>query len=89
MRGFLGRVLGRNGSKDDAKARLKLLLVHDAVDLTPAEMEAMKAEVVEVMSKYVEIDRSNIDFKLERSDGEIALVSNVPVRRVTARTATA
>lgn len=82
---FFSRVFGNKGSKEDAKARLKLLLVHDQVDLTPAQMEAMKAEVIEVIGKYVEIDRDSIDFKLERSGGEVALVSNVPVRRVTAR----
>jgi cell division topological specificity factor len=82
---FFTRMFRSNGSKDDAKARLKLLLVHDQVDLTPAQMEAMKAEVIEVIGKYVDIDRDSIDFKLERSGGEVALVSNVPVRRVTAR----
>lgn len=82
---FVKDFLNNKGSKDDAKARLKLLLVHDAVDLTPAQLEAMKAEVVEVIGKYVEIDRDAVDFKLERAEGAVALVSNVPVRRVTAR----
>jgi septum formation topological specificity factor MinE len=45
----------------------------------------MKAEIIEVIGRYVEIDRDSVDFKLERSNGEIALVSNVPVRRVVAR----
>jgi len=85
MVSFVSKLFGNKGSKDDAKARLKLLLVHDAVDLTPAQLEAMKAEVVEVIARYVEINKEAVDFKLERADGEVALVSNVPVRRVTAR----
>ena len=85
MMNLVKNLFGSKGSKDDAKARLKLLLVHDAVDLTPAQLEAMKAEVVEVIGRYVEIDKEAVDFKLERADGEVALVSNVPVRRVTAR----
>lgn len=79
------RIFGSRGSKDDAKARLKMLLVHDAVDLTPREMEAMKAEVMEVIARYVDIDKDSVDFRLERASGEISLVSNVPVKRVTAR----
>lgn len=75
----------RNGSKDDAKSRLKLLLVHDQVDLTPTQLESMKAEIIEVICRYVEIERDTVDFKLEKSNGEIALVSSVPVRRVLAR----
>lgn len=82
---MLSRFLRPRGSKEDAKSRLKLLLVHDAVDLTPAQLESMKAEIIEVIGRYVEVERDAVDFKLERSEGEIALVSNVPVRRVTAR----
>ena len=79
------RIFGNRGSKEDAKARLKMLLVHDAVDLTPREMEAMKAEVMEVIARYVDIDKDSVDFRLERASGEISLISNVPVKRVTAR----
>jgi cell division topological specificity factor len=82
---LFSRIFGNSGSKEDAKARLKMLLVHDAVDLTPREMEAMKAEVMEVIARYVDIDKDSVDFRLARDSGEIALVSNVPVRRVTAR----
>lgn len=82
---MINRIFGRSGSKEDAKSRLKLLLVHDQVDLTPAQLESMKAEIVEVIARYVEVDRDAVDFKLEKTSGEIALVSNVPVRRVTAR----
>lgn len=86
LKDLLTRLLGgRGGSKEDAKSRLKVLLVHDQVDLTPAQLQSMKAEIIEVIARYVEVDRDAVDFKLERSEGAIALVSNVPVRRVTAR----
>jgi cell division topological specificity factor len=86
---LINRLLGpRAGkSKDEAKQRLKFLLIHDQVDLTPAQMEAMKNEIMEVIQRYVEIDVSATEFKLERSQDEIALVSSVPVRRVVARPA--
>lgn len=88
LKELLARLIGgRSGSKDDAKSRLKVLLVHDQVDLTPAQLQSMKAEMIEVIARYVEVDRDAVDFKLERSEGAIALVSNVPVRRVTARAA--
>lgn len=72
-------------SKDDAKQRLKFLLIHDQVDLSPAQLDQMKDEIMQVISKYVEVDTDAVQFKLNREDGNIALVSNVPVRRVTAR----
>ncbi len=91
MRNLLKRILGaaEPTSKDDAKQRLRVLLIHDAVDLTPAQMEQMRNEIIDVVSKYVEIDAEQMEFRLDKEDGHIALVSNLPVRRVTARAATA
>lgn len=88
---LLQRLFGRASapagvsSKDDAKQRLKFLLIHDQVDLTPAQMDAMKAEIIAVISKYVELDESDTEVRLERNDGQIALVSSIPVRRVVER----
>lgn len=72
-------------SKDDAKQRLKVLLIHDQVALTPAQMDAMREEIMDVISRYVEVEDDGVEFRLSREDGSISLVSNVPVRRVTAR----
>ena len=59
MKDFLNRIFQKeNGSKEEAKARLKFLLVHDQVDLTPAQIESMKTEIMEVISRYVDVDRS-------------------------------
>jgi cell division topological specificity factor len=87
---FISRIFGRTqgaapGSKDTAKQRLKFLLIHDQVDLSPAQLEQMKAELIKVIAKYVEIDESDTAVRLERSDGQIALVSSIPVRRVVER----
>lgn len=86
MRAFLQRMLGSNqGSKNEAKQRLKVLLIHDQVDLTQAQMEQMREEVVAVIRKYVEIDDSGVDFKLDRGESGVELAASVPVRRVHAR----
>lgn len=90
MRGFFSKlqhtVFGaEKSSKDDAKQRLKVLLIHDQVALTPAQLDAMKVEIMEVIGKYVEFEADGVEVKLSREDGSISLVSNVPVRRVTAR----
>lgn len=76
---------GAPKSKNDAKQRLKLVLLHDQVDLSPAQLDRMKAEIMEVVCRYVEIDRDAVDFKLNKEDGGIALVSSIAVKRVTTR----
>jgi cell division topological specificity factor len=86
MKEFLNRILGKGqDSKKDAKQRLKFLLIHDQIDLTPVQLEEMKDEIMDVISRYVEIDSETAQFELNREHGTVALVSSVPVRRVTAR----
>jgi cell division topological specificity factor len=86
LHALLGRWLApRNPSKDEAKQRLKFLLIHDQVDLTPAQLEAMKTEIMEVICKYMDVDQQETIFRLERLEDKIALVSSVPVKRVVSR----
>ncbi len=87
MRRYIEQWFGRNRvkSKDDAKARLKFLLIHDEVDLTPAQLEQMREEIMEVITRYVTIDDEGVTFKLSREHGQVSLDSTVPVLRVTAR----
>ena len=90
MRDILNRFFGsRQSSKDEAKQRLKFLLIHDQVDLTPAQLDQMKNEILEVIQKYVEIDGEDTEIRLERGDDSVALVSSIPVQRVIARPAVA
>ena len=86
MKDIINRFLGRQApSKDDAKNRLKFLLIHDQVDLTPGQLEAMKAEILEVIARYVEIEEGDGELKLERLEECVALTSSIQVRRVIQR----
>lgn len=62
-------------SKDDACSRLKLVLMHDRSKLAPGILEQMRDEMVEVISRYVEIDRDALDLNLEGENNSIALVA--------------
>lgn len=91
---FLDRFFGTArtqgpGSAGDAKQRLKVLLVHDQVDLSPAQMERMKAEIMEVIARYAEVDPDKVVLRLEKADDHVSVVSSVAVRRVTQRVVTA
>jgi cell division topological specificity factor len=88
MKDLINKFFSRQGqSKDAAKQRLKFLLIHDQVDLTAAQLDAMKTEILAVIARYVDIDDGETLMKLERADNHIALISNVPVRRVLSRSA--
>ena len=81
----LFRLDGTN-TKNDAKQRLQVLLVHDEIALTPAQMEHMRAEILDVVAKYCDVEAEGVDFRLERGQGSVSIVSNMPVRRTMGRT---
>jgi cell division topological specificity factor len=67
--------------RSDAYNRLKLVLMHDRTQLSPGILEAMRDELVEVISKYVVIDKEALDLSLEDESSTIALVANIPILR--------
>ena len=86
MRSFINKVLKvRPATKHQAKKRLQVLLIHDQVDITPAQMEEMRGEIVEIVSRYLDVDPESMELKLSKEDGTVSLVSTLPVKRVTAR----
>ncbi len=74
--------LNDRNSRQDVKNRLKLVLAHDRSDLTPQLIESMRREILEVVSKYVDLDADAMDFALENNSRVTALVANLPILRV-------
>lgn len=75
-------------SKNVAKERLKLVLVHDRADLSPKFLDMIKSDIIRVISEYVDIDEEGLDIKLTRMKKEgssstiSALVANIPITKV-------
>ena len=74
--------LNDRSSRQEVKNRLKLILAHDRSDLTPQMIESMRREILEVVSKYVDLDADAMDFALENSSRVTSLVANLPILRV-------
>lgn len=73
----------RKKSATSAKERLQLVLVHDRTDLTPGQLEALKDDLLKVISKYIEIDPDSVQIGLERDGREQRLVADIPIRATT------
>ncbi|AKN32276.1 cell division topological specificity factor MinE [Clostridium carboxidivorans P7] len=73
-------------SKDVAKERLKLILIHDRSSISPEVLESIKEDILKVLSKYMEIDNGEIDVKMtkmEELEGDSpALIASIPVKRM-------
>ncbi len=87
-----GDFFRRKSSGETAKDRLKLVLVSDRSACSPEIMEKMKNDIIEVLSKYVEIDQEGLDIKITQVDGEgpedktgPALFANIPIRTIRQR----
>ncbi|MFR1673051.1 MAG: cell division topological specificity factor MinE, partial [Candidatus Gastranaerophilaceae bacterium] len=68
-------------AKDVACNRLRVVLMQDRTNLTPELMERMRKELVELLSKYVEMDKEALELNLEQDGDQVALMLSIPVIR--------
>ncbi|MGL4655419.1 MAG: cell division topological specificity factor MinE [Sarcina sp.] len=75
--------------KQVAKDRLKLILIHDRGELSPEILEKIKHEIFEVLAKYVEIDDSDVDIAVTKSEDlegtTPSLTANIPIKNLRGR----
>lgn len=82
MLALLRRFLGERSSGQVARQRMQFVLMHDRMDITPDIMEAVKNDIIKVLSRYMEIDNGSIKVDLEKGKDFTALISNVQIKRV-------
>lgn len=69
-----------SGSGQLAKERLKVVLVHDRLDMSPAMMEELKEELVAVLSKYFDVDHASIAVDVLRTARADEVTVNIPLK---------
>ncbi len=78
---ILSRIFSRDSgpSKDIARERLRLVLVHDRASATPEFLNSLKEELIKVIRSYLDIDEEALQVNLESEENSIALIANIPV----------
>lgn len=79
----------KNSSKELAKDRLRLILIHDRCSVSPEILDEIRKDIMDVISKYVEIDEQELDIKMttaEEIEGNApALVASIPIKSMKTR----
>jgi cell division topological specificity factor len=68
-------------SKNVAVNRMKLVLMQDRTNLTPYLLEKMRGEMIDVLAKYVEMDKEALELNFEQEGDQMALMLSIPVIR--------
>ena len=77
------RLLGQQEkTSSTAIRRLHMVLVMDRVGLSPVYMDNMRADIVEAISKYLDVDPESMELDVHREGDAIVLVSNIPVKQL-------
>ena len=85
MNSFFDRFTGRKQSATSAKERLQLVLIHDRTDMTQVELEALRDDILAVISRHVDIDPNAVRIDVERDGREQRLIADIPLRSVSRR----
>ncbi len=72
-------------SAASAKERLQLVLIHDRTDLTPAELDALKDDLLATISRHVDIEADAVQIDLERDGRSQRLVADIPLKSTVRR----
>ncbi len=86
MAGWLDWLMGqKTKSAGQAKDRLKLVLINDRTDLTTEELEMLKNELLEVISRHIEIDPTAVNITMAQEGREQRLLADIPLKPATRR----
>lgn len=79
--GFFRKTDAEETSKDTACNRLRVVLMQDRTNLNPQLLERMRSELIDLLSKYVEMDKEALELNFEQEGDQMALMLSIPVLR--------
>ena len=80
---FIAKLFNRDtSSRNIAKERLRLVLVHDRANVSPQLLQDLKSDLIKVISNYLDIDEQGLEVSFENSQNQVALIANIPVKKM-------
>ncbi|NMB90295.1 MAG: cell division topological specificity factor MinE [Chloroflexi bacterium] len=72
-------------SADQAKERLKLVLIHDRTDISPDTLDTLKNEILNVIAQHIDIDPDAVRISMAQDGREQRLVADIPLKSTVQR----
>ncbi len=85
MKNVVGRLTSKRRSASTAKERLQLLLIHDRTDLPPGVMEDLRDEIIDVISRHIDVDRDAVQLRVAQDGRKQRLLADIPLLTVKRR----
>lgn len=80
MSNFFQRLTGRNRkSASQAKERLQLVLIHDRTNITQPVLETMKDEIIDVISRHIELQPEEVSIEINKDGRQQRLIADIPI----------
>jgi cell division topological specificity factor len=79
FQGWLKKLMDKGDSKDVAKKRLQFALIYDKLEVSDDILIRLHQDIVDVISRYFEIDKETLKIDIRKSEGKSALVVNTPI----------
>lgn len=80
MDNFINKIFSKDtSSAAKAKDRLRLVLINDRTDLSSATLEDLKDDLIEVLSRYIQIDPKAIRIDITQEGRQQRLIADIPI----------
>ncbi len=80
MENFINRIFSKEpSSADQAKDRLRLVLINDRTDLSSEAMESLKDDLLDVLSRYIKIDPKSVRIDITQEGRQHRLIADIPI----------
>lgn len=86
--GFFKNLTNKPTPKQVAKDRLKLILIHDRGEIAPDVIKKIREEILQVISKYIDIQVDDVEISVSKNADEgdnSSLVANIPIKSLKGR----
>jgi len=80
MENFINRIFSKEqSSADQAKDRLRLVLINDRTDLSSEALESLKDDLLDVLSRYIKIDPKTMRIDITHEGRQQRLIADIPI----------